>query len=125
MIKLINGRGQLGDVLEQKINLYNNFDGSDTYIYHTWKLNTKSYEEQNLEFKKFKKFVDKHFKNRIIFISTFSEKDDWYVHFKQLSESYLLNYCKNALVVKLPTFIGNHCNMFSIEKLKKNENGSF
>ena len=54
MIKLINGRGQLGDVLEQKINLYNNFDGSDTYIYHTWKLNTKSYEEQNLEFKKFK-----------------------------------------------------------------------
>jgi hypothetical protein len=120
MIKLINGRGQLGDVLKQKINLYD-IDDYNVYIYHTWKLDTKSYDEQNLEFEKFKEFVDEHFKDKIIFISTFSEKDDWYVHFKQLSESYLLNHCKNALVIKLPTFIGNHCNMFSIEKLKKDK----
>ena len=121
MIKLVNGRGQLGDCINQL--LLNDYEKryyceEDVYIYHTWKLDTKIEEEQKKEFTKFKYFVDTNFNNRILLISTASIKDDWYVHYKQLSESYLLNKCKKGLVVKLPTFIGSPCNMFSVEKLK-------
>ena len=119
MIKLMNGRGQLGDVLTNELNNY--LDVKDNiYIYHTWKLDTKDYKEQFNEFEKFKNFVDEHKDDRIIFISTSSIRDTWYVHFKQLSESYLLNECEDCLVIKLPTFIGNHCDMFSIDRLKTN-----
>ena len=116
----MNGRGQLGDVLTKELNNYSDVK-EDIYIYHTWRLDTKDYEEQFNEFEKFKNFVDEHRDYRIIFISTSSIRDTWYVHFKQLSESYLLNECKNCLVIKLPTFIGNHCDMFSIEKLKSGD----
>ena len=119
MIKLVNGRGQLGDVLVEKLDDYSNIE-DDIYIYHTWKLDTKDYKEQSTEFEKFKDFIDKHKNDKIIFVSTSSIRDTWYVHFKQLSESYLLNECKNGLVIKLPTFIGNHCVMFSIEDLRTN-----
>ena len=125
MIKLINGRGDLGKVLKEKLEyysqIYKDTYEKDVYIYHTWKLETKDEDEQKKEFDKFKNFVDEHKNDRIIFVSTYSTKDDWYVCYKELSESYLLVNCPDGLVIKLPTFIGRHCNMFSIEKLK---NGS-
>ena len=116
MINLINGRGQLGECLQTKLNLYSS--KKDVYIYHTWKLDTKSYEEQTGELIKFKAFVDNHMSDRIIFVSTYSRRDDWYVQHKQLAEAYLLSNCSDGIVIKLPTFIGNHCDMFSIGKLK-------
>ena len=116
----MNGRGQLGDMLTKKLVSYSDVR-DDIYIYHTWRLDTKDYTEQFNEFEKFKNFVDEHKDDRIIFISTSSIRDTWYVHFKQLSEAYLLNVCEDCLVIKLPTFIGNHCDMFSIEKLKSGD----
>ena len=116
MFKIINGRGQLGTCLTDK--LKSNFVEDDIYIYHTWKLDTKSHEEQINEFNKFKTFVDNHQNDKIVFVSTYSERDDWYVYYKQLSEAYLLTNCSKCLIIKLPTFIGKHCDMFSTEKLK-------
>tara|TARA_Y100000593_G_C4309664_1_gene337723 strand:+ start:590 stop:1132 length:543 start_codon:yes stop_codon:yes gene_type:complete len=124
MIKLINGRGQLGDALKQKLEYYSDIYEAyekDIYIYHTWRLETKDKDEQEIEFDKFKTFVDEHKNDRIIFVSTYSNRDDWYVYHKQLSESYLLVNCPDGLVIKLPTFVGNHCDMFSIEKLNNGD----
>ena len=115
MIKLVNGRGQLGERLKDAKDLDYELD---VYIYHTWKLDTKSYKEQSEELEKFKEFVKIHKDDKVIFISTKSVRDDWYVHHKQLAEAYLINNCSDCLVIKLPTFIGNHCDMFSLEKLK-------
>ena len=60
----MNGRGQLGDVLTKELNNYSDVK-EDIYIYHTWRLDTKDYEEQFNEFEKFKNFVDEKNSNLI------------------------------------------------------------
>ena len=71
MIKLINGRGQIGNVLKKKICNINIDD--DIYIYHTWNIDDKSKEAQKKEYKKFIYFVSQNKDKKIVFISTSSQ----------------------------------------------------
>ncbi len=106
MIKLCNGRGQLGECLTKILPEKNYSSLEIVNIYHTWNVEDKSKQKQENEFLKFKNFVNINQNEKIIFISTYSEKEDYYVHFKQLSEAYLLSNHSKGQVIKLPTFIG-------------------
>tara|TARA_R100000388_G_C7181140_1_gene128694 strand:- start:192 stop:695 length:504 start_codon:yes stop_codon:yes gene_type:complete len=103
-IQLANGRGQLGNLLKQKIIDIN--CKQKTHIYHTWNIDNKSKSTQLIEYTKFKNFVDNNVNDRILFISTKSEKNCWYVFYKQLSESYLIQNCKSCLILRYPTIVG-------------------
>ena len=92
MIKLINGRGQLGTSLNALVKAYK---GTEViYIYHTWNFIDKRQHIQEEEYNKFKKFVNEHKDKKIVFISTRSNNGDNYVKYKLLSEAYLLENCK-------------------------------
>jgi len=103
-IILKNGRGQLGSLLKNKIS---NYDcEQDIYVYHTWNIDDKSEKTQEREYQKFIKFVDNN-KHRVVFISTKSEKQSWYVYYKQLAEAYLIQNCDDCLVLRFPTIVGS------------------
>ena len=104
MIVLLNSRGQIGDKLSAL--LCESGIEQEVYIYHTWDIEDKSYESQRKEYIKFKNFVSENWAKRIIFISTNSQKENYYVKFKQLSEAYLVENCQTGLVLKFPTLIG-------------------
>jgi hypothetical protein len=115
MIKLVNGRGQLGKALSKELEQTNYTlfrepgygDSEDVSIYHTWNVKDKSESTQSFELKKFIKFVDKSSSDqKIIFISTSSQKESWYVHYKQVAEAYLLTNHSNSLILRFPLFIG-------------------
>lgn len=103
MVKLVNGRGQLGKVLSEKIkqNEYN----KNIYIYHTWNVLDKSEYKQIQEFAKFVLFVDEHVNDKIVFVSTCSKRSSFYSKSKLKAEKYLLDNCDKGVIVRLPTFI--------------------
>ena len=103
-IILKNARGQMGTLLKQKIKDIQVKD--NVYIYHTWNIEDKSYRKQEMEYEKFKSFVIENKQNKIIFISTSSQKECEYVKFKQLSESYLIQNNNNSFALRFPTLIG-------------------
>jgi len=105
-IVLCNGRGQLGSALSNILPVNKNI-GQPVYIYHTWNFLKKEQSIQQDCYNKFVKFVDQHKNDEIVFISTYSEKDNSYTYYKQLAESYLLVHTKLSKVVKLPIIIGN------------------
>jgi len=104
MIKLVNGRGQLGSVLLGK--LQNAEIQEDLFVYHTWNIEDKSYATQKKEYNKFKSFVLENGNKKIIFISTNSQKETAYVKYKHMSESFLIQNCDNCLILRFPTLIG-------------------
>jgi len=104
MIKLIDGKGQIGEALTNLINEKQKYQ--DAIIYHTWNFLDKSEETQEQCYKKFKTFVDENKDSRIIFTSTYSETDNPYNSYKRLSESYLLDNALNGGVVRLPVLLG-------------------
>ena len=104
MIKLVNGNGQVGNFLKNKISSIS--VNKPVLIYHTWNIDNKSNKVQKKEYEKFKFFVNENKNNRIIFISTKSQKESQYVKYKQLSESYLIENCIDCLVLRFPTLIG-------------------
>lgn len=105
MIKLVNGRGQLGNALSNKISNFNTTK-EDIYLYHTWNIDDKSKSNQIKEYNKFVSFVDNHKDKRIVFVSTSSQKNNWYNYYKHLSESYLLINNENSVIIRLPTLVG-------------------
>ena len=105
MIRLIDGLGQLGKELKQQSSGV--CANRDIFLYHTWNVWCRSHESQEREYKKFIEFVDTHPDSRIVFISTYSQNNNYYVHFKQLAESYLLATHKDGLVIRLPNLVGN------------------
>jgi hypothetical protein len=115
MVHLINGRGQIGDQLKQI--LVNHQTSEEIYIYHTWNVQDKSEAPQEEEYKKLQSFVDTHSNQKIIFISTKSEKETWYTHYKQLAEAYVLLHCKQSIIIRLPTIVGKGI----IEQFQKDE----
>ena len=105
MIRLINGRGQLGSVLKTQVQSFK--IEKSACIYHTWNIDDKSQEIQQKEYKKFVDFVRQHrLKEKIFFISTTSTKDNWYNTYKQSAEAYLLTNTDDGAVIRLPTLIG-------------------
>ena len=105
-IVLCNGRGQIGFALSNILPASKNSE-SKVYIYHTWNFLNKEQSIQQDCYNKFIKFVDQHKNDEIVFISTYSERDNSYTFYKQLAESYLLSHTKQSKVVKLPIVIGN------------------
>jgi len=117
MIKLINGRGQIGNVLKKKICNINIDD--DIYIYHTWNIDDKSKEAQKKEYKRFIYFVNQNKDKKIVFISTSSQRDNWYTYYKHLAESHLLSKNKSNVVIRLPSLIGKGvCASFRDENIQ-------
>ena len=104
MIRLINGRGQLGEKLKSHLDDLDN--EKDIYIYHTWNPWAKDRSSQKQEYTKFINFVDQYKGSRIILISTYSQNENYYVYYKQLAESYLIVNCANSLAIRLPNLIG-------------------
>jgi len=113
MINLINGRGQLGNILAEKIKQIDT--NNNIYLYHTWNIDDKSENAQIKCYNSFVDFVVKNKENRIIFISTASTNESFYVLYKQLAEAYLISNIKDCLVIRLPTLIGKG----TIEKFKR------
>ena len=106
MIKLINGRGQLGEQL--KIDIKDARTDRNVYIYHTWNPWKRDRPSQENEYKKFVQFAESHkHKGRIILISTCSQNDNYYVHFKQLAEAYMISNIDDCMVIRLPNLVGN------------------
>lgn len=117
MIKLINGRGQLGDRLKKAIKCDNTQE--NIVIYHTWNIEDKSEVVQRLEYEKFANFVNNNKEKKIAFISTSSQKDNWYNYYKHLSEAFLLTNCEKCVIIRLPTLIGK--GVFPLLKSKEIE----
>lgn len=116
MIELINGRGQLGTELKAQLSK-STLTSKNIVIYHTWNFLDKSEGIQKEELEKFKKFLERTQEKRIIFISTHSEADNNYVHYKWLAENYLLNSHDSGYVIRLPNLIGKGiCQRFRDEK---------
>jgi hypothetical protein len=108
MIRFVNGRGQLGSALR---NLQAEFESESpghrtVHIYHTWNVWDKEEGAQKKEYDKFKKYVDDHLDERMVFVSTYCQNENYYVHYKQRSEAYLLARHPNGVVVRLPNIIG-------------------
>jgi hypothetical protein len=115
MIKLINGRGQLGDLLKKEIDQVDT--NKNVYIYHTWNIEDKSESAQRDCYNLFVKFVEERKDDRIVFISTASTTEDNYVLHKQLAEAYLISNVEDCLIIRLPTLIGKGV----IQKFKQGE----
>jgi len=118
MIRLINGRGQLGTALDKLIKEKDETK-EEIIIYHTWNFLDKSELVQKECYSKFEKFVNNNLDSKIVFISTYSEVDEPYNHYKRLSEEYLLNKQKEGRVIRLPNLIGKGiCEKFRNENIK-------
>jgi hypothetical protein len=102
MVKLINGRGQLGD----QLSLIEWPDDVEGFIYHTWNIDNSSEEIQSEEYKKFVRFVDAHKDDKIYFISTKQGKQKNYLHYKLKSELYLIENCRSGHIIRIPKIIG-------------------
>jgi hypothetical protein len=125
MINLTNGRGQLGNALAKIIENIeppvwgNGLHSSkkQVHIYHTWNIDDKSEEVQAQCFQELMSFTNRHLKDRVVFISTMSQKESYYVKYKHLAEAHVLSHCEDSVVVRLPTIIGKG----AVEKLKTKE----
>lgn len=104
MIKLVNGRGQLGKALNELIEKEK--PEKDAIIYHTWNFLDKAEDVQIECYNKFKKFVDENLNSKIVFISSYSEKESFYQYYKQIAEAYLLSRVEKGYIVRLPILIG-------------------
>ena len=105
MITIIDGLGQVGECLRTKIQ--DRIFKRPALVYHTWSPWDKGYNVQRDEYLKFKDFVDEHRGERIIFVSTYSQNNNYYVHYKQKSEAYLIANCEFGFAIRLPNLIGN------------------
>lgn len=109
MVKLVNGRGQLGERLQHLTQLKTLLDVS---VYHTWQVtysgdsNTSDEMTQFNEYNKLVKFSKKNPNTKIVFISTASQRNSWYTHYKEKAEAYLLENHDSCVILKFPAFIG-------------------
>ena len=107
MVKLINGRGQLGDALRE---LVKGDGGGVSYpncvIYHTWNIDDPSEKAQRNEYDKFVKFANAYKDERVFFISTKQGIQFNYLHYKMKAELYLVENLPYGHIVKIPKLIG-------------------
>lgn len=111
-MKLINGKGQLGEALKGM--------KGDWTIYHTWDfINKNDAEIQRKCFMDFINYVNKHQKEKICFISTLSQADTPYTRYKMLAEKYLINVIKDYKIIRICGIIGKGvCDYFRERKIK-------
>ena len=119
MVKLINGRGQLGEALRELIKNDNGVSCPDCVIYHTWNIDDPSEEAQRNEYDKFVKFVEVYKDDTIYFISTKQGREIHYLHYKLKSELYLIENVKNGHIIRIPKLVGKGiCADFRDKKIK-------
>lgn len=119
MIELIGGRGQLGSVLKEIIETEKVSFPEKLSIYHTWNIEDKSEKTQKQCYLAFQNFVKENLESSIIFVSTYSQTDNYYNYYKQLAEAYLLSNTTHGKVIRLPTLIGKGiCQKFRDEDAK-------
>lgn len=110
MIVLQNGNGQLGKELQLKVKYISpgyRLCPEVIFIYHTWDMKDKNDEKaQKDSYIQFKKFVDVNKEHQILFISTYSEQDNYYNYYKQKAGGYLLANHKQGKIIKLPVLLG-------------------
>ncbi len=99
-MKLINGRGQVGETLKSR-----NIE-SDWIIYHTWNFLDKDEKIQVQEVKQFILFVNKHKAEKIVFISTKAINNNPYVRCKRYAEEYLQKNSNTYKIIRLPNILG-------------------
>ena len=105
-MKLINGRGQLGDCLKKYIN-EDQYKYLDWIIYHTWNVEELNNEEiQKNEFNKFKDFIDNNKDKKICFISTSHVNNSIYILYKIKAEAYIIDNVKDFKIIRPPRLIG-------------------
>jgi len=120
MVRIINGRGQLGEKLQR----YARVKGVlDIAIYHTWQVTysgDSNMSEEMVQLNEYNKLVEFSKQNpntKIIFISTNSQRNSWYTHYKEQAEAYLLVNHGSCIILKFPAFIGKGI----LPKLKSGE----
>jgi len=120
MVRIINGRGQLGEKLQR----YARVKGVlDVAIYHTWQVTysgDSNMSEEMIQLNEYNKLVEFSKQNpntKIIFISTNSQRNSWYTHYKEQAEAYLLANHDSCIILKFPAFIGKGI----LPKLKSGE----
>ena len=96
-MKLIDGKGQLGERLKNTVDL-------DVIVYHTWNFLDKSEKTQLKEYMKFLKFISRAPKN-VLFISTLSNSNNPYVRYKRQAEEDVL-LMPDSTVIRFPNLIG-------------------
>jgi hypothetical protein len=101
MVKLINGRGQLGEWLAR-----DNLTIHNCTIYHTWNIDDPSKDAQEREYWKFIEYVEKHEDEKIVFISTKQGKQEHYLLNKLKAEIYLLEKVRGGRIIRIPKLIG-------------------
>ncbi len=121
MITLIHGKGQIGSILDRLIRERKISAKDNIAIYHTWNIDSKSEEIQKECYEKFKKFVDENKNVKIVFVSTYSQTENPYNYYKQISEAYLISNHEKGFVIRLPTLIGKG----TCEKFRNDEAEAF
>jgi hypothetical protein len=120
MVILANGRGQLGEKLQQYLDIQSD---KDIAIYHTWQVtysgdsNMSEEMTQLNEYNKLVEFSKNNPNSKIIFISTVSQRSSWYTYYKEQAEAYLLANHNSCIILKFPPFIGKGI----LPKLKSGE----
>jgi hypothetical protein len=104
MVRLVHGRGQLGEALAAALQFMH--VGTDCDIYHTWDIDDKSAESQEYELGKFIVYCNAHRDRRIVLISGIHEHFDHYLTAKLKAEVHLLDHTDNGMVIRLPYMIG-------------------
>jgi hypothetical protein len=120
MVRIINGRGQLGEKLQRCARIKGILDVA---IYHTWQVTysgDSDMSEEMVQLNEYNKLVEFSKQNpntKIIFISTNSQRSSWYTHYKEKAEAYLLANHDSCIILKFPAFIGKGI----LPKLKSGE----
>ena len=120
MVRIINGRGQLGEKLQRYVRIKGILDVA---IYHTWQVTysgDSNMSEEMVQLNEYNKLVEFSKQNpntKIIFISTNSQRNSWYTHYKEQAEAYLLANHDSCIILKFPAFIGKGI----LPKLKSGE----
>ncbi len=101
MIELLNGRGQLGIAMQQRIAEYS--FNTDVSILHAWEFVDKSEATQMAQFDKFRSCLAKAH-GIPLFVSTLSRGSTPYVRWKVAAESETL--ATGGSIIRLPCIIG-------------------
>lgn len=117
MIKLVNGRGQLGGALSEIMNQEHINPQEEISIYHTWNFLDKSEKVQKECYERFVKYMEENPLGKTVFTSTYSQTENFYNYYKQLAEAHLLSNYSGGYVIRLPIIIGKGV----FDKLRNNE----
>ena len=118
-MKLVNGRGQLGEELKK----YEDMLGALT-MYHTWNFLDKTETTQWECFWELRAYVKNiaNIKQPFVFISTYTNTYTPYLKYKMLAECHLLDYFDKCIVFRLPNLLGRGlCENFKTGKLKPDD----